>query len=194
MSSVSGVVWHMLNVSSNFLSQEDGVYIKGLYMEGARWDRQAKVRPTSSSLFLDLVDASGETNSLSHSLIFQVVGESLSKVLYDPVPIVSFYSFPTLFLFFVRSFFRLFVCLFVCLYVLLPSICLSVRPPIYLCIAVWLGSSQSYKLFACLTVTTTWSEIACSANQHPKAKSSKKKAHKPLRTSCISQKCVCHVW
>ena len=136
MSSVSGVVWHMLNVSSNFLSQEDGVYIKGLYMEGARWDRQARVRPTSSSLCLVLVDASGESKSLSHSVFFQVVGESLSKVLYDPVPIVSFYSFPTLFLFFVRSFVRLFVCLFVCLYVLLPSICLSVRPPIYLCIAV----------------------------------------------------------
>ena len=155
MSSVSGVVWHVLNVSSNFLSQEDGVYIKGLYMEGARWDRQARVRPTSSFLCLVLVDASGETNSLSHSLIFQVVGESLSKVLYDPVPIVSFYSFPTLFLFFVRSFVRSFVCLFVCLYVCM--FCCRLCPCVRLstCVSLSDWAAHSYKLFACLTVTTT---------------------------------------
>ena len=43
-------------------------------------------------------------------------------------------------------------------------------------------------------VTATWPVFACPASQHLKCTIKAKKAHKPLCTSWISQKCARHVW
>ena len=54
--------------------------------------------------------------------------------------------------------------------------------------------SSSAALLCCLNLLsslhTIISEFVCPANQHPKYTIKKEKAHKPLRTSCISPKCL----
>ena len=63
---------------------------------------------------------------------------------------------------------------------------------------VWRKHVRNDKLPKCMPpphrvlIPSTWPELACPANQHPK-RTNQEKTHKPLRTSWIYQKIVCFV-
>uniref|UniRef100_A0A674GZT8 Dynein axonemal heavy chain 3 n=1 Tax=Taeniopygia guttata TaxID=59729 RepID=A0A674GZT8_TAEGU len=54
-----GFEFEVRKMQKNFKMPEDGAYVRGLFLEGARWDRESLV-----------------------------IGESLPKILYDPLPII----------------------------------------------------------------------------------------------------------